>query len=95
MKDRIKNKQAVALKYNSDKDSAPVMTAKGKGYVADKLIEEALKHNIPIQEDPSLVKILAQLELNESIPEQLYEVVAEVLAFVYRIEKNLPEAKNK
>ncbi|RXI98024.1 hypothetical protein DS745_16890 [Anaerobacillus alkaliphilus] len=88
MKQEIDRKQAVALSYHSEKDSAPKILAKGKGFVADELIKEAIKHNIPIQEDSSLVSLLSQLEVNEAIPEQLYEVVAEVFAFIYRIDKN-------
>lgn len=89
MNDKQEKKQAVALTYHHEKDIAPKVTAKGKGYVADQLLKEALKHNIPIQKDPSLVGLLGQLEINESIPDELYEVVAEILAFVYRIDKNI------
>ncbi len=81
-------KQAVALTYNNEEDTAPKVIAKGKGFVADELLKEALKHNIPIQEDSSLVQLLSQLEINESIPEELYEVIAEIFAFIYRIDKN-------
>lgn len=88
MKNEAEKKQAVALSYSSEADTAPKVIAKGKGFVADELIKEALKHNIPIQEDPSLVGLLSQLELNEAIPEQLFEVVAEIFAFIYRVDKN-------
>ncbi|QOY34452.1 EscU/YscU/HrcU family type III secretion system export apparatus switch protein [Anaerobacillus isosaccharinicus] len=88
MKEEREKKQAVALSYHTENDRAPKIVAKGKGYVADELIKEALKHNVPIQEDASLVGLLSQLEINEAIPEQLYDVVAEIFAFVYRIDKN-------
>lgn len=88
MKEEQEKKQVVALKYNVEQDHAPKVIAKGKGYVADELIKEAIRYNVPIQEDASLVQLLSQLEMNESIPEQLYEVVAEVFAFIYRIDKN-------
>ncbi|MFN7250858.1 MAG: EscU/YscU/HrcU family type III secretion system export apparatus switch protein [Anaerobacillus sp.] len=88
MKDVPEKKQAVALSYHTESDQAPKIIAKGKGFVAEELIKEAMKHNVPIQEDPSLVGLLSQLEINEAIPEQLYEVVAEIFAFIYRIDKN-------
>ena len=89
MSKREKQKAAVALSYDMEKNSAPIIKAKGKGTVAEEIIQRAKEHNIPIQEDPSLVELLSQLEINESIPEELYEVVAEVFAFIYRIDKNI------
>ncbi|TWI55142.1 EscU/YscU/HrcU family type III secretion system export apparatus switch protein [Halalkalibacter nanhaiisediminis] len=83
-----KRKQAVALRYQSDTDVSPKVVGKGKGLVADEIIAKAKEHNIPIQEDPSLVEMLGQLELNQSIPPELYEVVAEIFSFIYRIDKN-------
>jgi flagellar biosynthesis protein len=88
MKEKTEKKQAVALSYNHVIDSAPKIIGKGKGFVAEELIKEALKHKIPLQEDPSLVELLSQLEINEAIPEQLFEAVAEIFAFIYRIDKN-------
>lgn len=81
-----KNKQlkAVALSYESSKNVAPKVVATGKGLVAASIIEKAKEHHVPIQEDPSLVELLSQLEMNEVIPGQLYSAVAEVLAFIYR-----------
>ncbi|MCR6111138.1 EscU/YscU/HrcU family type III secretion system export apparatus switch protein [Bacillus sp. A301a_S52] len=81
------HKRAVALGYDITKDSAPKVKAKGKGYVAEEIIERAEKHQIPIQQDASLVEILSQLEINDRIPENLYEVVAEVFAFIYHIDR--------
>lgn len=89
MSERKKRKTAVALSYDMEKNSAPIVKAKGKGIVAEEIIARAKEHNIPIQEDPSLVELLSQLEINETIPEELYEVVAEVFAFIYRIDKNI------
>ncbi|MGJ9381394.1 hypothetical protein CR203_02780 [Salipaludibacillus neizhouensis] len=87
------SKRAIALGYDVLKDSAPSLKAKGKGYVAEEIIDRAKQHNIPIQEDASLVEILSQLDINERIPENLYDVVAEVFAFVYRLDKE--ELKKK
>jgi flagellar biosynthesis protein len=84
-----KNKQtkAIALAYDSSHHDAPKIVAKGKGLVAEKLIEKAKEHKVPIQEDSSLVELLSQLQMNETIPEQLYQAVAEVFAFIYQVDR--------
>jgi flagellar biosynthesis protein len=76
-------KKAVALKYDRSQDSAPKVTAKGQGRIADKIIELAEKHDIPIKDDPDLIEVLSSLDLNEEIPSEIYVAVAELLAFVY------------
>jgi flagellar biosynthesis protein len=78
-------RQAAALHYRPKVDRAPKVTAKGAGLVAEKIIELAKKHGIPIQEDPALVQILAQLDFYQEIPPSVYGVVAEILAFIYRM----------
>ncbi|MBI4792961.1 MAG: EscU/YscU/HrcU family type III secretion system export apparatus switch protein [Deltaproteobacteria bacterium] len=80
----IRHKKAVALRYDQDKDAAPTVVGKGSGRLAEKLLELAREHDIPIHEDADLVEVLAKLELNEQIPESTYFIVAEILAFVYR-----------
>lgn len=82
-----KRKQAVALKYQAGVMEAPKVVAKGKGFVAENMLKTAKEHDIPIQEDPSLVEVLGKLDLDQQIPPELYQVVAEVLAFVYRLDK--------
>ncbi|GGC90510.1 hypothetical protein GCM10007216_21610 [Thalassobacillus devorans] len=84
-----KQKQAMALGYKQDQDNAPKVLAKGKGYVAANLIENAVKNDVPIQEDASLVELLSQLNINEEIPEELYQVVAEVFSFIYRADQEI------
>jgi flagellar biosynthesis protein len=79
--------EAIALSYQSDQHLAPTVTAKGKGLVADNIIEKAKEHSIPIQEDRNLVQLLGQLDINETIPEELYEAVAEVFAFIYKVDQ--------
>ena len=74
---------AAALKYDTRKDSAPKVVAKGRGTVAEKIIEIAKKNNVPIKNDPGLVQILSKLDIDEQIPTELYKAVAEILAFVY------------
>ena len=76
---------AAALKYDPQEDAAPVMTAKGRGAIAEKIISIAKKNGIPIKEDPNLVQILSKLEIDEQIPPVLYKAVAEILAFVYSL----------
>lgn len=76
-------KQAVALRYDKARDDAPKVTAKGKGRVAENIIELAREHGIPVKDDPDLVEVLASLELDQEIPPEIYVAVAELLAFVY------------
>ncbi len=80
-----KPKKAVALKYKPGDDHAPRITAKGTGRLAEKIIEMARKHGIPVKDDPDLVEVLSRLDLHDEIPPELYVVVAELLAFVYRL----------
>lgn len=80
-----KPKKAVGLKYKPGDDHAPRITAKGTGRLAEKIIEMARKHGIPVKDDPDLVEVLSRLDLHDEIPPELYVVVAELLAFVYRL----------
>lgn len=80
--------KAIALSYNEECDAAPRVTAKGKGHVAEKIIEAAKENDVPIKEDPSMVELLSEVELNEEIPEELYEVVAELLSYIYRLDQS-------
>ncbi len=86
-----KREQAVALRYEPSEHEAPVLVAKGKGLVARNIIDKAKEHGIPIQEDASLVEVLSKLELNQQIPPELYQLVAEVLSFVYRTDRKAKE----
>lgn len=76
---------AVALRYNEDQDSSPRVVAKGSGHVAQRIIEKAAELDIPVRNDPDLVQSLAQLDLGQLIPGELYPAVAEILAYVYRM----------
>ncbi len=80
-----KSKKAVALKYKAGKDDAPRIAAKGIGVVAEKIIDMAREHGIPVRDDPDLVEVLSRLDLDSEIPPELYVVVAELLAFVYSL----------
>lgn len=87
-----RRKEAVALKYDVETTTAPVVVARGKGQIADNILQKAKDHDVPIQEDPTLVQLLGELDINDSIPENLYNAVAEVFAFVYNVDK---ERKNR
>ena len=80
---------AVALSY--DEVNAPRVTAKGGGELAQKIDEIARKHNVPLQENRELVKLLSKLELGEEIPAPLYLAVAEVIAFAYYLKGKFPK----
>lgn len=84
---KTSRREAVALRYQPYEEYAPRVTAKGSGKTAEEIIRLATEHGIPIQQDPSLVSVLSQLEVNDHIPEQLYQVVAEILAFVYQTDR--------
>jgi flagellar biosynthesis protein len=77
--------RAAALEYLPGKDNAPRVVANGSGKVAEKIIALAKDHNVPIYEDPTLAAALATVNLDEEIPPELYLVVAEVMAYIYRI----------
>jgi len=82
-------KEAVALRYDEKRDPAPVVAARGKGEIAEKILETARKHGVPVYEDAALSHLLMELDINQSIPEHLYRAVAEVFAFLYRLDKSM------
>lgn len=86
MKDKLK--KAAALSYKEG-EQAPIVTAIGKGEVADRIIKTAQENDVPIFENADLVSTLIHLDLGQQIPQELYSVVAEVLIFVSDIEKKL------
>ncbi len=87
MTEKENRKQAVALRYRPDKDTAPRVAAKGSGLIAEKIIELARKHGIPVKDDPDLLQVLSKLEIEEEVPPTVYVAVAELLAFVYSINR--------
>lgn len=80
-----KKKTAVALGYDPE-DQAPKIIASGRGVLADKIIETAKESNVPVHKDERLANTLSKLEIGDFIPPELYEVVAEVLMFVDRLD---------
>ena len=77
--------KAVALSYDKD-ETAPKVIAKGEGLIARNIIEKGLEENITIYEDGDLVDSLIGLEINDEIPVELYEVVAEIIFYVYNLD---------
>ena len=80
-------KKAAALRYDVSRNAAPTITAKGSGKIAERIVALARDHHIPMVEDGNLVQILEKLDLNTEIPTELYQAVAEVLVFVYRMNR--------
>ncbi len=87
MTEKEKRKKAVALRYRPDKDTAPRVAAKGSGLVAERIIELARKHGIPVKDDPDLLEVLSKLEIEDEVPPTVYVAVAELLAFVYSLNR--------
>lgn len=92
MAEQPRMEKAVAIVYDADKGSAPRVVASGQGEIARKIIETAREAGVYIQEDPDLVELLAKIPLGHEIPAELYRTVAEVLAFVYKVNEQF---KNK
>ncbi len=94
MNNKIKpyRETAVALRYTGE--GAPRVTAKGRGLTAEQIKKIAKENDVPLYEDDDLARLLATIDLGESIPETLYVAVAQVLAFVYSISGKTPMRKN-
>lgn len=80
---------ATALRYETGESEAPQVVATGRGQLADRIIALAEAHDIPLVNDPALAQTLAKLELNTDIPPNLYLAVAQILAYVYRLDQEL------
>ena len=78
-------RKAAALKYDPEKDQAPRVVAKGQGLLAERILALAKEHGIPIKKDNALLEALYRLELEAEIPPTLYEAVAAVLAWAWRL----------
>lgn len=79
-------REAIALAYRQT-DAAPRVVARGKGLVAEEIIARATAHGVYVHESPELVALLTQVDIDQSIPPQLYLAVAELLAWLYRLEQ--------
>jgi FlhB-like protein len=86
MKDMKKPTQhAVALRYENKNDQAPCVIAKGAGYIAEKIVQAARQHDIPLVHDPVAGELLSNVDLGTEISPEFYQAVAEILAFVYHL----------
>lgn len=86
-------KKATALRYDHGQDAAPRVVAKGRGKMAEKIIDVARRHDVPLVEDPNLARILDALDVDMAIPAEMYHAVAEVLVFVYRLNRSIGSDK--
>ncbi len=82
-------KKAVAIGYDKDKDKAPKIIARGRGEMAEKKLEKAAEYGIYIKEDKNLVELLDKFDIYQEIPEEMYEVIAEIFLYVYNLEKKV------
>ncbi|MGG5287181.1 EscU/YscU/HrcU family type III secretion system export apparatus switch protein [Pseudomonas viridiflava] len=85
-------RQAIALSY--DGQSAPTLSAKGDDQLAEAILDIAREYEVPIYENAELVKLLARLELGDSIPEPLYRTIAEIIAFTWHLRGKFPEGQD-
>jgi len=85
--EKAHQKKAVALRYRPEKDTAPRVAAKGTGRVAERILEIARINGIPVKEDSDLIEVLSKLDIEEQIPPSVYIAVAELLAFVYSVNR--------
>ncbi len=85
---QFKDRKAVALKYDGNKNSAPIIVASGLGHMAEKIVEIANKEDVPVYEDTSLATVLSQLELGAEIPEEVYKAVVEIYVFFLNFDMN-------
>jgi len=87
-------KRAIAIQYNPQ-DVAPKVIAKGKGHVADRIIDKAKDSKVKIYKDPELVKEFESIDLGEHVPPELYEAVAKVLIFITDLDKRYEKFNHK
>ncbi|MBC7461620.1 MAG: EscU/YscU/HrcU family type III secretion system export apparatus switch protein [Thermoleophilia bacterium] len=79
--------EVAALRYDTGQENAPKVIAHGRGHAAQKILDLAAEHDVPVSKDPTLVAILGALDVGTEIPPDLYGVIAEVLAWAYHADK--------
>lgn len=82
-------KQAVALSYNEQNNDAPKVVAKGQGFLAEQILEAAKNNAVPVYQNKTITGMLMAVELDREIPPELYKVIAEILSYVYRLDKKM------
>ncbi|MBC8237241.1 MAG: EscU/YscU/HrcU family type III secretion system export apparatus switch protein [Helicobacteraceae bacterium] len=83
----MKKLKAAALRYDTKKENAPRLVAKGEGLVAENIIKIAELNDLPIKKDEDLIELLSNVELDKEVPDALYKAVAEVFSFVYKVSR--------
>lgn len=89
----LRNRAAVALRYDPDQDYAPVVLAKGKGYIAEAILELARQAGIPTIEEPDILRLLQGVEIRQYIPPEAYTLVAEIIAFIMSLDERARVSK--
>lgn len=89
MNEDLRNRAAVALRYDPDQDYAPVVLVKGKGYIAEAILELARQAGIPTIEEPELLQLLQGVEIGQYIPPEAYTLVAEIIAFFMNLDEKV------
>ncbi|MCR4654204.1 MAG: EscU/YscU/HrcU family type III secretion system export apparatus switch protein [Eubacterium sp.] len=79
--EKLMQQKAAALRYDPEKNGAPVIVASGMGYMAEKITETAMKAGVPVYEDDSLASLLTQLKLGKEIPEELFQAIVEIYVY--------------
>jgi flagellar biosynthesis protein len=85
--------EVAALRYDTDQENAPKLVARGRGHTAQRILELAKEHDLPIRKDPTLVSILGALDVGAEIPPDLYGVIAEVLAWAYHSDQQMGQQR--
>ena len=83
------DKTAVAIRYDKDREQAPRIIAKGKGFLAQQIIDAAKAYGVPVYQNQSVASLLMAVELDQEIPPDLYQAVANVLAYVYKLDSSV------
>ena len=92
--DRLRQR-AVALRYNPEEDIAPKILAKGAGIIAEKILESAVESEIYVHQDAALVEDLTKMDVGDSIPPELYDIIAQVLVFISDLDRQETAAAYK
>ena len=84
---RHQKRTAIAIRYDTEKDSVPLVLASGRGRIANEIMRIAKENDIPLVENPRMAELLSKLEIDSFIPPELYVLVAKILYFVYQLDK--------
>lgn len=90
-----KGQKAIALTYDTDISDAPRITAKGDGHIAEQILQVAFAHGIPVRRDSDLTEILDAIDIDSEIPLEAFAAVAEILNYIYKINRLYGNPKEK